>query len=40
MDGAGPVRVFWSLTLPHLRPYAEIGDPPRVDLLLQVFDPS
>lgn len=39
VDGAGPIRVFWSLTLPHLRPYAEIATLLGSIMLLQVFDP-
>ncbi|WP_454857091.1 carbohydrate ABC transporter permease [Promicromonospora soli] len=39
VDGAGPARIFWSLTLPHLRPYAEIATLLGSIMLLQVFDP-
>lgn len=39
VDGAGPGTVFRYLTLPHLRPYAELATVLGAVLLLQVFDP-
>lgn len=39
MDGAGPVRTFFSMTLPHLRQYVELSVLLGAILMLQVFDP-
>ncbi|MBE1877229.1 carbohydrate ABC transporter permease [Myceligenerans pegani] len=39
VDGAGPLRTFTSMTLPHLRQYVEITVLLATILLLQVFDP-
>lgn len=39
VDGAGPIRVFQSMTLPHLRQYIEIATLLGGIMLLQVFDP-
>ncbi|GAB3617173.1 sugar ABC transporter permease [Okibacterium endophyticum] len=39
VDGAGPVRTFFSMTLPHLRQYIELSVLLGAILLLQVFDP-
>jgi sorbitol/mannitol transport system permease protein len=39
VDGAGPVRTFISMTLPHLRQYIEIATLLGAIMLLQVFDP-
>lgn len=39
MDGAGPLRVFGSITLPHLRQYIDIAVLLGSIMLLQVFDP-
>lgn len=39
VDGAGPVRTFLSMTLPHLRQYVELAVLLGVILMLQVFDP-
>jgi len=39
VDGAGPVRTFISMTLPHLRQYVELAVLLGVILMLQVFDP-
>lgn len=39
VDGAGPVRTFFSMTLPHLRQYVELAVLLGVILMLQVFDP-
>lgn len=39
VDGAGPVRTFFSMTLPHLRQYVELAVLLGAILLLQVFDP-
>lgn len=39
VDGAGPLRTFQSMTLPHLRQYIEIATLLGGIMLLQVFDP-
>lgn len=39
VDGAGPIRIFQWLTLPHLRQYIEIATLLGAIMLLQVFDP-
>ncbi|MBH0130510.1 sugar ABC transporter permease [Salinibacterium sp. NK8237] len=39
VDGAGPIRVFESMTLPHLRQYIEIATLLGSIMMLQVFDP-
>jgi sorbitol/mannitol transport system permease protein len=39
MDGAGALRVFTQMTLPHLRQYIEIGVLLGAILLLATFDP-
>lgn len=39
VDGAGALRTFGSITLPHLRQYAEIAVLLASIMLLQVFDP-
>lgn len=39
VDGAGPLRTFGSITLPHLRQYVEIAVLLASIMLLQVFDP-
>lgn len=39
VDGAGPVRTFVSMTIPHLRQYIELAVLLGAILLLQVFDP-
>jgi len=39
VDGAGPVRIFRALTLPHLRPYIELSALLGSIFMLQVFDP-
>ena len=39
VDGAGPVRTFLTMTLPHLRQYMELAVLLGAILLLQVFDP-
>ncbi|WP_375388644.1 carbohydrate ABC transporter permease [uncultured Amnibacterium sp.] len=39
VDGAGRVRIFRSLTLPHLRQYIELAALLGSITLLQVFDP-
>ncbi len=39
VDGAGPLRIFRSMTLPHLRPYAELAVVLATILMIQVFDP-
>ncbi|MGC0239095.1 carbohydrate ABC transporter permease [Arthrobacter sp. SD76] len=39
VDGAGPIRTYFSLTLPHLRQYVELSVLLGAILLLQVFDP-
>lgn len=39
MDGAGPLRVFTQMTMPHLRQYIEIGVLLGAILLLATFDP-
>jgi sorbitol/mannitol transport system permease protein len=39
VDGAGPVRTFLLITLPHLRQYIEIAVLLGSIMLLQVFDP-
>lgn len=39
VDGAGAVRTFFSMTLPHLRQYVELATLLGVILMLQVFDP-
>jgi sorbitol/mannitol transport system permease protein len=39
MDGAGAVRVFGAITLPHLRQYVDIAVLLGTVMLIQVFDP-
>lgn len=39
VDGAGPFRIFRTMTLPHLRTYAELGILLATVLMIQVFDP-
>lgn len=39
LDGAGSLRIFWQMTLPHLRQYIEIGVLLGAILLLATFDP-
>lgn len=39
VDGAGPIRTFQWMTLPHLRQYIEISVLLGSIMLLQVFDP-
>lgn len=39
VDGAGPIRTFLTMTLPHLRQYIELSALLGTILLLQVFDP-
>jgi sorbitol/mannitol transport system permease protein len=39
MDGAGALRIFTQMTLPHLRQYIEIGVLLGAILLLATFDP-
>lgn len=39
VDGAGPLRTFQWITLPHLRTYIEISVLLGTIILLQVFDP-
>ena len=39
VDGAGPLRTFQYMTLPHLRQYIEIATLLGGIMLLQVFDP-
>jgi len=39
VDGAGPLRTFRWMTLPHLRQYIEIAALLGTIMLLQVFDP-
>ncbi len=39
VDGAGPLRTFQWMTLPHLRQYIEIATLLGGIMLLQVFDP-
>lgn len=39
VDGAGPFRSFFSMTLPHLRTYIELAVLLGTIMLLQVFDP-
>jgi sorbitol/mannitol transport system permease protein len=39
VDGAGPLRTFTWITLPHLRQYIEIAVLLASIMLLQVFDP-
>lgn len=39
VDGAGPVRTFQFMTLPHLRQYIEIATLLGGIMLLQMFDP-
>lgn len=39
VDGAGPVRTFMSMTLPHLRTYIELAVLLGTIMLLQMFDP-
>ncbi len=39
VDGAGAVRTFRAMTLPHLRQYAEISTLLGTVMLVQVFDP-
>jgi sorbitol/mannitol transport system permease protein len=39
VDGAGPIRSFLHMTLPHLRQYIELAVLLGGIMLLQVFDP-
>ncbi|MCU1635282.1 MAG: Trehalose transport system permease protein SugA [Cryobacterium sp.] len=39
VDGAGPIRTFITMTLPHLRQYIELSVLLGAIMLLQVFDP-
>lgn len=39
VDGAGPLRIFRTMTLPHLRTYAELATLLGTVLMVQVFDP-
>ena len=39
VDGASTFQIFWYLTIPHLRMYAEISGLLGIIILLQVFDP-
>lgn len=39
VDGAGPIRTFITMTLPHLRQYVELAVLLGTIMLLQVFDP-
>lgn len=39
VDGAGPIRTFITMTIPHLRSYAELAAMLGVILMGQVFDP-
>ncbi|MCF8531137.1 MAG: sugar ABC transporter permease [Candidatus Nanopelagicales bacterium] len=39
VDGAGPIRTFQWITLPHMRTYIEISVLLGTIILLQVFDP-
>ncbi|MGO1538675.1 MAG: carbohydrate ABC transporter permease [Leucobacter sp.] len=39
VDGAGPVRSFMTMTLPHLRTYIELAVLLGTIMLLQMFDP-
>lgn len=39
VDGAGPVRRFFTMTLPHLRQYIELAVLLGGIMLLQIFDP-
>ncbi|MGF3057136.1 carbohydrate ABC transporter permease [Microbacterium sp. YY-01] len=39
VDGAGPLRTFFAMTMPHLRQYVELAVLLGVILMLQVFDP-
>lgn len=39
VDGAGPLRIFGSMTVPHLRKYIEIAVLLGGIMLLQMFDP-
>ncbi|HEY9292555.1 MAG TPA: sugar ABC transporter permease [Microlunatus sp.] len=39
VDGAGPLRIFRTMTLPHLRTYAELAVLLGTVLMIQVFDP-
>ncbi len=38
VDGAGPLAVFRQITLPHLRPFLELGTLLGSIYLIQVFD--
>jgi sorbitol/mannitol transport system permease protein len=38
VDGAGPLRIFRALTLPHLRPYIELGVLLGTIYIVQAFD--
>ncbi|WP_420111814.1 carbohydrate ABC transporter permease [Pseudactinotalea sp.] len=39
LDGAGPVRIFGSLTLPHLRPHLEVSALLGAIFVSQLLDP-
>lgn len=39
MDGAGPIRIFGSLTLPHLRPHLEVSALLGAIFVSQLLDP-
>ena len=39
VDGAGPIRTFITMTLPHLRQYVELAVLLGTIMLLQIFDP-
>ncbi|WP_233159935.1 carbohydrate ABC transporter permease [Pseudonocardia sp. MH-G8] len=39
VDGAGPFRTFWFITLPHMRQYLELAMLLGTILMSQVFDP-
>lgn len=38
-DGAGPLRVFWHITLPHLRPHIEVTALLGAIFISQLLDP-
>lgn len=39
VDGAGPVRIFTNMTLPHMRQYIELAALLGTIFMIQVFDP-